>query len=108
MENPFEILMQRLDNIERLLYEIIQQKLAANGVAKEVMNVEEVAQYLDVAKSTIYKLTSTREIPHFKKGKRIYFRTNEINEWMAKGKRKTNDEIKEEVDLYLINRKVRK
>jgi excisionase family DNA binding protein len=104
MENPFEILMQRLDNIERLLYEIKQQKEATNTVAKEIMNLSELAEYLGLTKATIYNMTSTRKIPHFKKSKKIYFKTSEINEWMSKGKIKTDDEISEETHLYFKRR----
>ena len=48
---------------------------------------EEAAEYLDVSKSHLYKLTSAGEIPHFKpRGKRLYFKREDLNAWMRRGR----------------------
>jgi hypothetical protein len=46
-------------------------------------------------------MTSRREIPFYKKGKRVYFRKTELLEWIELGKRKTREELKLEAQAYL-------
>jgi len=42
-----------------------------------------------------------RQLPHYKMGKILYFRKEEIDNWINRGKVKTLQEINEEVDSYL-------
>ncbi|GAL65851.1 helix-turn-helix domain-containing protein [Jejuia pallidilutea] len=109
MENPFEIINERLDRIEKLLQNIYATKDAkAKGVIiPEIMNVKEVANYLSITPSAIYKLTSTKEIPHSKRGKRLYFQKAEINDWIVKHKQYTNDDIERMASDYLIKNPLR-
>ncbi len=47
--------------------------------------VSEVASYLDVPRSAVYKMTSRRSenrIPHIKIGGRLRFRKTVIDEWL--------------------------
>jgi hypothetical protein len=54
-------------------------------------------------------MTSRREIPHFKKGKKLYFKPSEIDKWITKHRIKTNDEIGRMADEYILkNPKKRK
>lgn len=109
MENPFEIIIQRLDAIERLLIEIktgssIENVPTWNG--NELMNVQQVAEYLTLSVQTIYGLVHKMEIPNFKRGKRLYFKRTEIDDWIGKSRRKTRVEIEQEASNYLLkNRK---
>ena len=47
----------------------------------DVMTVREVAEYLKVKDSTIYRLVANREIPGFKVGGSWRFRKTEIDQW---------------------------
>ena len=63
-----EVLEERLKKIENSMY-----------ITKEMLTTTEVAEYLGVSQSQIYKLTMNMEIPHYKpKGKTIYFDRKEI------------------------------
>ena len=71
-------LLQRVKNIERLL-------LMEGNDAPEVdklLNVEECAEFLTLSKQTIYGLTAKSEIPHMKRGKRLYFSKLELIEYI--------------------------
>ncbi len=107
MDNPFEIILERLNRIEQQLKDLkittIQE--AAPQPVKQWMNVPETAAYLSISSSKIYKLTSTMEIPHMKLGKLLYFRKEQIDEWLLKNKVKTRAEIEEEANKYLTKRK---
>ena len=49
----------------------------------EYMNVTELSKFLKMSTSHIYRLTSTKKIPHIKLlGKKILFDKSEINNWL--------------------------
>ena len=48
---------------------------------KRLLSVEEVANYLKIPKSTLYKMCSEREIPCAKIGKHWRFDKSLIDEW---------------------------
>lgn len=57
----------------------------ANGSASlqsEILTVEEVAQFLRVPKSTVYKLARLGQLPASKIGKHWRFLRGEIHAWM--------------------------
>ena len=111
MENPFEIIIERLDAIERLLYEIKTGKQIDNVpvvYANELMNVQQVAEYLTLSVQTIYGLVHKMEIPNSKRGKRLYFKKSEIDEWIRQSRRKTRVEIEQEATNYLLRSRKRK
>ena len=108
MENPFEIINERLATIEKLLEELILEKQVPNVTAKsgkELMNVPEVAEYLSLAVQTIYGLIHKLEIPNYKQGRRVYFKKSEIDYWISTSRRKTRAEIESEVSNYLIRKR---
>ena len=59
----------------------------------ELMDVDQASEFLHLAKQTLYGLTSERLIPYLKRGKRIYFKREELLDWVNQGKMKTRDEI---------------
>jgi excisionase family DNA binding protein len=68
---------------------------------KDVLNVDEAADLLNLAKQTVYSHTSKREIPHFKRGKKLYFKRAELLAWIDQSKRQTVAEMQTETDNYL-------
>ena len=69
-----EVINERLKSIEETLY-----------TTKDILNMKEVCQYLDMSQSLLYKLTCSGEIPHFKpRGKMIFFEKKELIEWIKK------------------------
>lgn len=50
---------------------------------KEVLDVSEVADYLGVEPSWIYKQVQFKAIPHCHVGKYLRFRTIDIDSWLA-------------------------
>lgn len=70
-----EVINERLKSIEETLY-----------TTKDILNMKEVCQYLDISQSLLYKLTCSGEIPHFKpRGKMIFFEKKKLIEWIKKG-----------------------
>ena len=51
----------------------------------EVLTIDEVAVYLKIPKSTVYKLAQEGRIPGQKVGRHWRFRKQAINRWMESG-----------------------
>lgn len=92
-------LIQKLDRIEILLTEQVLLK-------KEVLNFSETCTYLDISASHLYKLTSTKSIPHFcPQGKRLYFNREELDTWLQRNRQTTQDEIEQMASNYILKNK---
>ncbi|MCF8049736.1 MAG: helix-turn-helix domain-containing protein [Desulfobacterales bacterium] len=50
---------------------------------KDVLNINELASYLDIPKSTIYKLVRERKIPAQKVGRHWRFHKETIDAWLG-------------------------
>lgn len=90
-------LIKRLDRIEVLTL------LAA----KSVLTLEEVCLLTGLAKSTVYKMTANRVIPHYHAdgGKHLYFKKDEVENWLTRNRvsSQTEDEQKA-VNEYFTKR----
>ena len=53
----------------------------------EIMTVDELAKYLKISKSTLYKLAVENKLPGKKIGKRWRFHKSAIDQWLAEGPR---------------------
>lgn len=70
------VINERFKAIEDALY-----------TTKDILNMKEVCQYLDISQSLLYKLTCSGEIPHFKpRGKMIFFEKKELIEWIKRNR----------------------
>mgnify|MGYP003511462127 CR=1 FL=1 len=99
MENPFELILEILDRIEKAIAALnTTNPIQVNNTP---MDVKDLSEYLKLSVSAIYKLTSTSEIPHYKSGKRLYFKKEEIDEWIFSKRIKTRDDIENEAMEYL-------
>lgn len=87
----FNKILERLEKIEDLL----QQG------EKNVLNIEEVSQLTGLSKSTLYKSTSNRNIPHYKKSKHLFFDRLEIESWLKSNRVKTANEIDTDSSTYI-------
>lgn len=87
----YTMLNARLDRIERLTL----------VGAKEVLNLDEAVLLTGMSKGHIYRLTSSQEIPHFKKGRKLYFKKSELEEWLLDCKVMTANETASFADTYI-------
>jgi len=70
----------------------------------EILTLKEACELLSCSKSLIYKLTSSRQIPHSKRGKKLYFERKKLMEWMTEKQVNTVDEIREDA-VSLLNKR---
>ena len=77
------------EELKKIITETLEKYFGkVNDLHKEILDVFEVADYLNLSASNIRKKTSNEEIPHRKpSGKKLYFIKSEIDEWVNKSKR---------------------
>lgn len=95
MGTTLEDLSNKLDNI---------RELTLIG-AKTVLNLEETALFTGLSIGHLYRLTSGKQIPHFKKNRKLYFKKNELEDWMLEQKILTDAEIQSKASTYVVTHK---
>lgn len=60
-----------------------------------LMTIQQAAEFLNLAVTTVYGLTSRNELPFMKKGKRLYFSKSDLLKYLESGKNKTAKEIEQ-------------
>ena len=70
-----------------------QNRMTSSSENEPMVKIDEAAKIVGLAVNTIYDKSHRREIPHYKKGKRLYFRPSELLTWIANGRVMTQDEI---------------
>lgn len=73
---------------------------------EQLLTIDEVATLLHLTKPTVYSKVSKNELPGVcKQGKRLYFDRQTIIDWIKQGRKKSNAEIEQEAEAYLLNNK---
>ncbi|GAB6395403.1 MAG: helix-turn-helix domain-containing protein [Bacteroidales bacterium] len=78
-----------------------EQNLQAIG-PKRVLNLAECCALTGYKKGHIYRLTSTRQIPHSKRGKTLFFLREEVEAWMMGNRIATVSELDAAAGAYLV------
>ncbi|MCD8032496.1 MAG: helix-turn-helix domain-containing protein [Bacteroides sp.] len=95
MEKSIEM---RVSELEKMIF-----------LTKSVLSFEEASKFLNLSKSYLYKLTSSNLIPHYKpQGKMLYFEKAELEAFLRQNPVKTQAQISEEAQRYIINNKRKK
>lgn len=69
-----------MDN--EILNELREIKNLINFSTKNTFDVKELCIYTGMSKQWIYQLLNRKEIPHYKRGSRVYFDRAEIENWL--------------------------
>lgn len=91
MSEELASVMERLKAIERMTL------LAA----KNVLVLDDVALLTGYSPKYLRLLIARREIPHYRRGNRLYFSRDEIDEWMLEQRIPTNGEIEVQAVGYI-------
>lgn len=90
---------------EQILTKLETIEYYSRLAAKQVLTLEDVASITGLSKSHLYKLTSTCQIPHYKKnGKILYFDRKEVEMWLKDNRVKTQEEAEQEAIAYTIKK----
>lgn len=107
MENPFELIYEKLDSIEKQLNSHISKEILIKDetVYKEFLTIDEAAVFVCQSKSSIYKKTMDWVIPHYKVGKKLLFKRSELIEWIENYRVKGKNQLITEKNIVLKRRK---
>lgn len=72
----------------------------ARLAAKEVYTTEEAMLYTGLCRQTLYRLTCSRSIPHYKVGGTLRFKRSELDEWMTHDRVATQKELDRKAATY--------
>ena len=56
---------------------------------KEILNIDELSEYLRIKKSSLYSKVEKKEIPYYKIGHLVRFKKSDIDAWMEGSKVET-------------------
>ena len=92
-----------MDSVLEKRLAALEQQMFMN---KSILSFDEASLYLNLSKSYLYKLTSGGLIPHFKpQGKMLYFEKEQLEAWLRQNPVKTQTQIEEEAQRYILNHK---
>ncbi len=93
-----ELIIEKLNSIQQMLTE-------QNLLKKEVLSFNEAAIYLELSHSHLYKLTSNGTLPFYKpNGKKIYFRRDELDQWLLSAKQLSIAEIHAKAENFQLKK----
>ncbi|MCA4807320.1 helix-turn-helix transcriptional regulator [Myroides odoratimimus] len=108
------ILLQTIEEFDTFKKQIIHQQrelkdaIGLNLIQqKEMLNVQELSDYIGMSTSSIYKLVYNNIIPFYKpNGKILYFDREEINNWLRQNKSQSISQLEQQaLDYSFKNRK---
>ena len=99
MENPFEVILEKLNAIESAIEKL---NATSNNSDDNFMDIKQVASFIGVSKVTVYGMTHKQTIPHFKVGKRLYFKKSDIINWITSSRVLTRQELNQKADEYIF------
>ncbi len=84
------------DSVKKAILEQKGISQTKTEITAQLLTVEQACEFLNLAKQTLYGFTSKRIIPFLKRGKKLYFKKSELEEWVNIGKHKSLDELQKE------------
>jgi excisionase family DNA binding protein len=94
-------LLEKVSKIEDILSHDHPNEMDADCL----FSIKQASAFLNLSISTIYGKVCRREIPVSKQGKKLYFNTAELLEWIRSGRKSTLAEIASTVRLILGKRR---
>ena len=79
------------------LKDLVETKQNPPPEKRAPIEIDEACRLIMKAKPTMYALVRKGLIPCYKRGKKLFFFEDELMEWITKGKKKTVEELKEEI-----------
>lgn len=98
------MLTKEISELKKMLTQR-QEEEKTQEPTEKLLSVQETAKFLNLSVPTIYSKVSKRELPFMKRGKRLYFSSTELLEYLKEGRSKSNKEIETEVNAYISKNK---
>jgi len=87
MENPFVIITERLNVIERLITNLnVPAPVEYRQPQSELVKIDIAVEITGYKKGYLYELVNRNEIPYIRRGRSIRFSRTELILWMEAGR----------------------
>lgn len=94
-----ETFLKRYGNLNELL-DHLEEMEHRIYIVKDFLTIEDAAKYLEVTKSTIYKMTASKEINYYKpNGKCIFILRKDLEDWIKAHPYLSNTETERKANL---------
>ena len=91
---------------ERIMEELAEIKTLTLLASKNVLTINDVSLLTGVSRSTIYKMTSKKLLPHYKpNSKLLFFNRKEIEEWAQQNRVMSQQEAEQKALAYSVANK---
>ena len=91
---------------ERIMTELAEIKNLTLLASKNVLTIDDVALLTGISKSTLYKMTCKKQMPHHKpNSKLLFFDRHEIEEWCLQNRVNTWAEAEQKALAYTVANK---
>ena len=104
MDNPFLPISKQLEDVlalQRKLLQMLEGEKSDPPEQRRILSLQEFCEYVGISKQTAYKLTSGQKVPHSKRGKRIFFDREKVDEWLLENQVATVSEIQQEANDFI-------
>ena len=91
-----EDIRQRLERIEKMLL----------VSSMSVLDIEGASLLTGLSVGRIHHLTAERQIPHYKKSRKLYFKKDELERWMLDQKIPSAADIDQQATTYVATNKI--
>jgi|GEM_PF-599569 len=82
--------------------EIQLEQIELKEKPEKLLTVQQAAKLLNLTVPTIYSKVSKSELPVMKRGKRLYFSSTELIQYIKEGRKKSNAEIEVQAEAYAL------
>ena len=89
LRNQVDLLSLRLDDLSAMDPDTIRDMLrrissleAGMKSGKSILTSAELAEYLNVSRSHVYKMVRNGRIPHYRTFRKLFFERDRIDEWV--------------------------
>lgn len=102
MENPFELILERLDRIENEIKGLKDKINLSTTSENEIMDINEVSNYLKMSVPTIYGRVHRKTIPFYKNGKKLFFKKSDLENYFFSNRNLTDKELNNKANEYIV------
>ena len=103
-------LVDEIKELQRIVKSIKTDESKAISNDSRRFCLKDLQDYLPdhPAAPTVYGWVRNGLIPHYKVGKKLFFKKSEIDQWLDSGRQKTEAELESEAVSYINDRRVRR
>ena len=103
--DPEKLISDISERVTANILKAVRNEQPTTDQPEQLLTIQEAAEFLSLTVPTMYSKVSKGELPVMKRGKRLYFSRTELMEYIKEGRKKSNAEIEQEAEAYLLNKK---